>query len=155
MSDTGQQKQFYILRHGQAENGFPDATRELTQTGRSDLNQILTGVADRLLDIEVLIASSLVRAQQTAEIAKEILVPDLPIITSDDIRPWSSPRGFLDELDKMTNTPVMIVSHQPFVGELIAYFANVDIHMPPSSVAALQYEHVGRGCAELLWVESP
>jgi phosphohistidine phosphatase len=68
----------YLLRHGDAEARGPDgrdATRALTERGRTEVREAARGLARLGVALDVILTSPLTRAQETAAIAAEVLRP--------------------------------------------------------------------------------
>ncbi|MDZ5601904.1 phosphohistidine phosphatase SixA [Pseudomonas sp. RP23018S] len=109
----------WILRHGEAEpRADSDADRRLTAHGR---DQVLHSAAHlRGLPLQAILASPYVRAQQTAALVHGALSPAEAVITVD----WLTPDGEVDqviaELERLGLEEVLLVSHQPLVGNLVA-----------------------------------
>lgn len=106
--------QLVLLRHGRA-TGIDDDSR-LTDRGRDDVRSTCTQLTRLQLPLSRLIHSGLLRARETAGIAAEVL----RIATFDaDSRflPDRDPSVAADLLDQ-SESPLMIVSHQPLITEL-------------------------------------
>ncbi|MEY4243597.1 MAG: phosphohistidine phosphatase SixA [Verrucomicrobiota bacterium] len=113
--------QLIILRHGKAEDHHPngDFSRALTEKGREQARN-----AARFLEAagelpEIVLASPLVRAQQTAEeFCKSANLPKP--ITQIWLSCGCSPRTALSELSLYRDSKrVMIVGHEPDLSSLI------------------------------------
>ena len=105
----------WILRHGEAQpHARRDAERELTTHGR---DQVLYSAAHLIgKPLERILVSPYVRAQQTAELVREALGFTAELITVPWLTPESEPKFAVSQLPDTGN--VLLVSHQPFVGEL-------------------------------------
>jgi phosphohistidine phosphatase len=116
-----------IIRHGIAEDrdhwahtGRPDAERPLTEEGRRRMRRAARGLRQLVGSVDVLAASPLARAAETAEIlARQLgrgvetvpqLAPEHPV---DDLLPWL--RGQDDE------ALVAVVGHEPHLGFLAGW----------------------------------
>ncbi|MFH6568865.1 phosphohistidine phosphatase SixA [Pseudomonas kulmbachensis] len=125
----------WILRHGEAQpHARRDAERELTAHGRE---QVLHSAA-RLIGqpLDCILVSPYVRAQQTAELVRKALGFTSELITVPWLTPESEPRDALSKLADSGN--VLLVSHQPFVGELISLLLNGHLRQPqPMQTASL------------------
>lgn len=148
----------FVLRHGQAEpQQTTDEVRELTDKGRTDTARVVSG---RLVDLQIINqvwASPLVRAQQTAQIAAHYFSA-LTIQTSDLIIPEASPAAAMDWLQSINQSglSILLVSHQPFVGELVNKLCGKPpgyYSMGTSSLAAIQIPVVAANMGELLWLD--
>lgn len=148
----------FILRHGQAEpQQTTDEARELTDKGRTDTAHIVSG---RMVDLQAITqiwASPLIRAQQTAEIAIKYL-PALRVQISELIIPEASPVSAIEWLQSI-NQPalsMLLVSHQPFVGELVNKLCGKPAgfySMGTSSLASINLPVVAVGMGELVWLD--
>lgn len=108
----------WVLRHGEAEQQAPtDAERALTPHGREE---VLRSAARLLCEgIELIIASPYLRAQQTAGLVHGVLGVARPIVTVPWLTPDARPWHVLDGLADLTGLKVLLVSHQPLVGNLL------------------------------------
>lgn len=144
----------FVLRHGKAGEGYPDEVRELTARGREDVASVINRRAEIFDSLEKIQASSLVRAQQTAQIVKACLAFEGAIETNDSLTPWGSPTELLNSLnDEVSAT--LLASHQPFVSELVEHLTGERIAMPTSALVAIEMEYPAEGGGRLLWVETP
>ncbi len=148
----------FILRHGQAEpQKTTDEVRGLTNKGREDTKRIVAGRLTELQSITQVWASPLVRAQQTAFIATSYF-PVLKILTSELIIPEANPAAAMSWLQSINqqNLSILLVSHQPFVGELVNKLCGKSpgyYPMGTSSLAAIQTSVVAADMGELLWLD--
>ncbi|WP_337153721.1 phosphohistidine phosphatase SixA [Pseudomonas protegens] len=125
----------WVLRHGQAESHAPtDAQRNLTAHGREEV----LGSAARLIGqpIAAILASPYVRAQQTAQLVREALGFEGEIRTVPWLTPDANPLQVLEQLDSADN--LLLVSHQPLVGNLIGLLQHGHLRDPqPMNTASL------------------
>ncbi len=148
----------YILRHGQAEpQQTIDEARELTEKGRLDTARVISGRLADLQSVTQLWASPLVRAQQTAHIAARYL-PTLNVMTSDLIIPDADPFRVMEWVQscERKNQSILLVSHQPLVGELVNKLCGKPTgfySMGTSSLAAIRASVVATGMGELMWLD--
>lgn len=114
--------ELYLIRHGIAEERGEyrqDEERPLTETGQEKTKK----VAQRLLEIgihfDLILSSPLVRAQQTAEILKEVGLSE-KILRFPDLKPggklenwvnWWQESGYNNDHNKLA-----LVGHQPDLG---------------------------------------
>ena len=146
----------WILRHGEAQpHARRDAERELTVKGRE---QVLHSAA-RLLDqpLDSILVSPYVRAQQTAELVRVALGFTGELMTVPWLTPESEPKFAASKLPDSGN--VLLVSHQPFVGELISLLQHGHVRQPQpmhtASLAELEGEWPLAGSMTLLSVHNP
>ncbi|WP_048308221.1 phosphohistidine phosphatase SixA [Halomonas sp. PR-M31] len=153
--------QLWIMRHGEAAPGHPDARRELTEQGHAEVMAMAKWLATTLAasrDQLRIVASPYVRAQQTAAIVAEQLdtrADTLSMITPDD--PIEPIIDWLQE--KAQQTPLLLVSHMPLVGALSGRLVESDprssLRMPTAAIATLQADVWAAGCAELIDFRCP
>ena len=144
----------YVARHGEAGRAVSDDLRQLTARGVAETRAAYREAAGHLREpVAQLIASPLVRARQTAAIALELLPCTGSLQTSDVLRPESSPEAIASLLESATS-PVMLVGHQPVLGELLSWLTGDDYHrysVDTSSFYALDLIVPAQGCGTLLW----
>ncbi|MFJ3414623.1 phosphohistidine phosphatase SixA [Pseudomonas protegens] len=125
----------WVLRHGQAESHAPtDAQRNLTAHGCEEV----LGSAAHLIGqpIAAILASPYVRAQQTAQLVREALGFEGEIRTVPWLTPEANPLQVLEQLDSVDN--LLLVSHQPLVGNLIGLLQHGHLRDPqPMNTASL------------------
>lgn len=107
----------WLLRHGEAEpRAATDAERPLTRNGRQEVLQAAARLAGVPLD--AIIVSPYLRARQTAELVVEALAFQGPVLVEGWLTPESDPREALDRLARREESQLLLVTHNPFVGEL-------------------------------------
>ena len=125
----------WVLRHGEAEpHARRDAERELTAHGRE---QVLHSAA-RLIGqpLDSILVSPYVRARQTAELVRKTLGFTSGLVTVPWLTPDSEPKFAISKLPDTGN--VLLVSHQPFVGDLISLLLHGNLRQPqPMQTASL------------------
>lgn len=146
----------WVLRHGEAEGHAPtDAERNLTAHGREEVLRSAAHLIGRPL--KAIIASPYVRAQQTAQLVREALVFEPEIRTVPWLTPDSNPLQVLDKLE--TADDVLLVSHQPLVGNLISLLQYGHLRQPQpmhtASLAELQGDFPLAGLMSLVGVKNP
>ena len=151
--------QLFILRHGQAElQRTTDEARNLTAKGRADVAQSALASVQELQSVKIVWQSTLVRAQQTAQIVIDLLAqhncqPAQKI--TDLIVPEANPFKLFDELIHVKDDSILLVSHQPFVGQLIDLLCGTSIGTHPmdtSSLACIDCEIPAAGLGVLRWL---
>ena len=146
----------WVLRHGEAESHAPsDAQRNLTERGRDEVLRSAAHLIDQ--PISAIIASPYVRAQQTAELVRTALgvVPEIRTVAW--LTPDSNPQQVLEKLD--TDDTVLLVSHQPLVGNLISFLQHGHQRQPQpmhtASLAELEGDFPLAGLMSLNSVKNP
>jgi phosphohistidine phosphatase len=148
----------YFIRHGEAGHVAPsDFERTLTTRGEGTVHGVGSALAGIVGRVHGILASPLVRAQQTAGILREYF-DTATIETCEHLTPSAEPAHLLAELRHYTNdSNILLVSHEPFVSTCISYltYGSTDarINIKPASVGCV---HVGamleRGAGRLDWL---
>lgn len=148
----------WILRHGEAEpTAASDAERQLTDHGRAEVASMAPQLEGHAL--EAIIASPYRRAQQTAELMRQELGFRRSSITVDWLTPDSDPLMVLDQLADRVEGELLLVSHQPLVGQLLSLL--LDGHrqrhypMPTAGLACLDMVLPAAGVASLISLDDP
>lgn len=147
----------YILRHGDAGDPVPgpDDIRELTAKGRAQAH-----AAGSLLErigggIEVVLSSPLRRALQTARIAADLLtdMPEVRVCESlvCGARFWD----FQSEILRSGCNVVLVVGHQPDLGELIHQLTGAHTTLKKGALARILCDAVQPGVGLLDWLVPP
>ncbi|MFG0410971.1 phosphohistidine phosphatase SixA [Pseudomonas sp. FYR_11] len=148
----------WVLRHGEAEpRAKSDAERRLTAHGRE---QVVRSAAHLLgQPLQAIIASPYVRAQQTAALVHETLGFAKPLRTV----PWLTPDGdvqqVIGEIERLGLEHVLLVSHQPLVGNLVGLLQHGHLQqqaaMSTASLAELEGEWPLAGLMALKALNAP
>ena len=105
-----------LWRHAEAEEGYPDLGRRLTENGHDQARRMAAWLRDRLPPATQILCSPAERCQQTAEALSNVfttmpeLAPGASIGTLLNAARW--PRG---------GGCVVLINHQPTLGELVSY----------------------------------
>ena len=146
----------WILRHGEAEGHAPtDAERNLTEHGRAEVLRSAAHLIGQPLG--AIIASPYVRAQQTAQLVRDVLgfQPEIRTV------PWLTPDGDVQQVLKKLDSDddVLLVSHQPLVGNLISFLQHGHQRQPQpmytASLAELEGDFPLAGLMSLVGVKNP
>jgi phosphohistidine phosphatase len=111
-----------------------------------------------LEQVQEIWASPLVRAQQTAQIVRDILAAQgvhVSIKTTDLITPESNPADVFDLLQASKLNSVLLASHMPFVGYFLDVFcgsAHGYHSMNTSSLALVECDIPAKNCGDLRWL---
>ena len=141
----------YLLRHGIAEehgSRASDEERKLVQEGKDKTRDIMKSLARMKYPVpELVISSSLVRANETAQIAIEYFASDAKFKTSEALRPMS------DVVDTMALVhehireyrTIMLVGHEPHLssfGSSLLGCPHPVIEMKKSAVALFELHRI-------------
>lgn len=104
-----------LWRHAEAVDSVPDSTRPLTDKGRRQAERMAQFLSERLPAHTRILVSPAVRAQQTAAALSK------HFITAPNIDVHSSPQKAIATAGwPMAGGAVLLVGHQPWLGELAA-----------------------------------
>ena len=143
-----------IMRHGQADWSAPsDSERSLTERGVQEVSSTVTQLADQQVDR--IIASPYLRAQQTAGIASAAL--GVPVETLDALEPDGDSARVIKALPE--SGVVLLVSHMPLVSGLAGLLCDGSTSNGPSfqtaMALALTLDIPGTGMAEVAEIIMP
>ncbi len=113
-----------LLRHGKAQADAPsgqDFDRVLTARGRSDAALVARKLADAGHTPDLVLVSPAARAAQTWEAAAPFF-PDAQVEMAPALY-HIEPQDILDLAEEQAAQTVMVVGHNPGLGELAAYLA--------------------------------
>jgi phosphohistidine phosphatase len=159
--------QLLVIRHAIAEDkeafaktGRPDTERPLTKRGRKSMATVASGLRREVKSIDVIAASPLVRAAQTAAIvAKEY--DEMPVRTVPALTPESAPQAFAAWLATQQRAEVVaIVGHEPHLGMLVTWLlsglttSRVEIEKGGACLLEINGK-LGARCATLRWSLPP
>lgn len=153
----------YILRHGIAEEAGPrtsDFDRELTDEGRKKLAGVLRLAKRAGVRPELVLSSPLVRAVQTAEMAREVLRVEAAMQQTRALVPEASPQSVWEELRGLRNLDaVLLAGHEPLLSSLTAWLLGapaMQVHMGKAAMVCIDLEEL-RGAPHglLRWMVNP
>jgi len=116
--------QIYVMRHGQAELIAPsDSERPLSSVGQAESKQMAAFLAEKNVSCDAVLVSPYLRAEQTLEAVKPLIVNGKADIK---VSSYLTPSGNINKianeihaLQVMGMESLLIVSHLPFVGYLV------------------------------------
>jgi phosphohistidine phosphatase len=156
--------QLLIVRHGEAEMAAAsDEVRNLTPRGRDVTVALAQALQKKHFRPTQIWASPLVRAQQTASILRERLAFAPALRECSAMIPEGDVRRCLELLQRENaGETIMLVSHQPFVTQLISWLCDASMQadgdvpsLTTSAAILLQLPEIDAGCAEQQWVLFP
>jgi phosphohistidine phosphatase len=119
--------QLLVIRHAIAEERDPHATsdgdtrRPLTPEGANKMREVATGLRRLVERIDVIGASPLVRAQQTADIVAAAY-GSMPVTTVPALSPGSDPHALASWLQQQDSASVVAaIGHEPDLGRLVTW----------------------------------
>lgn len=131
----------YLVQHGEAFNKTEDADRPLTEKGKSDVVKIAKFLKQANINIERLLHSGKLRAQQTAESIATIIETKAEIESSGIVNPNDDPKAFAWQ-DDCWDKDTLLVGHLPFLAKFISHLLIDDetktlVSYKPGSVVCL------------------
>lgn len=114
----------FILRHGKAEESPPeggDAARRLTKKGSDEILSVGLWMAAQDLEFDLIAASPLARAQETAVIIAGVLNYKKKPASWDVLVPGSEPDAVCHEICRYAKySAILLVGHEPLLSTLIS-----------------------------------
>lgn len=148
--------QIFILRHGQAEPyRADDETRKLVDKGIEDVKRVVQQASAALSQVERVLSSPYIRARETTNVA----LPFLPVSAfdlHDWLEPSASPGFAIAQLETLSASSVLLVSHQPLVSKLIEALCGLlpgSVVMDTASLACIEVDPVARDFGKLRWIK--
>ncbi len=151
----------YFLRHGNASSNQEwsgdDTLRPLTEKGRKVLDGVAGFLADQRLGIDLVVASPLVRALQTAQlVAKRLGLTDR-LETDERLAPGFGPATLGELLRSHADLgALMLVGHEPdFSNTVGALIGRGRVVCKKGSVACVNVPDIATIEGELEWLLPP
>lgn len=135
----------YLVQHGEACAKEVDPDRPLTAQGQSDIDRLAAFLKAAGIQIERVIHSGKLRAQQTAERLAKELAPGVELETSGLMNPNDNPKAF-DWQSESWDRDILIVGHLPFMAKLVSHLLIDDedrllTAYQPGSIVCLEHNH--------------
>ena len=136
--------EIYLLRHGIADDGYPDAHRALTDEGKEKLRRVLkrSGAKPTLI-----LSSPYRRALETAQIAAGVCGYAKEIERAQSLTPDGSPTAVWEEIRAhKAETAILLASHEPLMSATVAYFLGapgVHVDMKKAALVRIDVERFG------------
>lgn len=148
----------WLLRHGEAEpKARTDAERNLNDAGKLEVRESAAQLRGRHL--QAILVSPYNRAQQTAEIVRQVLGFSGAVETVPWLTPESDPGDALLYLGRRSEEEILLVTHQPLVGALGDLLINgrrdTPLPMATASLAELEGEDLVVGLMQLVGLRHP
>jgi phosphohistidine phosphatase len=154
----------YLVRHAIAferdSDKWPDdAKRPLTHKGIARMREVVDGLLDLSVELDLVVTSPLVRAKQTADVILAGLADPPDLVVSESMSPNGSPAAVVEVLSHHTKLKnIALVGHEPALGELGAWLIGAKNPLPfkKGGVACIEMPTlpiVGPG--QLIWLATP
>lgn len=125
----------YLMRHGIAaepQRGSSDAERPLTDEGVRKTTRVAQGLHALGVAVDLILTSPFRRAAETAHLVADVLHPRLPVTSYPPLAAGATPQAVLNGLDLPPRvTRLMLVGHQPDLGELASYLLTGSASLAP------------------------
>ena len=122
----------WLVRHAEAEDGSPDAERELTAKGEEDARAIGAALARLGVEIDACVSSPKVRARDTAR----LVCGPLGVEVTEDERLAGGPFD-PHELAGENGERVMLVGHDPDFSLAVHRMTGAQVRLPKAAVAGV------------------
>ncbi|MFH0988779.1 MAG: phosphohistidine phosphatase SixA [bacterium] len=148
----------YLLRHGDpiSDSKLHDSERPLSALGTLQANTAGQFIQLARYPIQLIIASPLLRAQQTANVVRKVLnLAD--ILTSEYLVPCSDQQQLFVLLNERSEEHILVTGHEPHLSSTIALLIDEQIHanleMKKCSFACVEIPRpIGKGKGVLRWL---
>jgi len=153
----------YLVRHAiAADRGsdWPDDTkRPLTSKGISRMRDVVEGLNDLEPRIELVLASPLVRAKQTADVLVAGLKPTPAVEICAELAPGTTPAKLAEALGALgARRSIALVGHEPGLGELAAWLvgAKTPFEFKKGGICRIDVPALPpTGSGQLRWLATP
>ena len=123
----------WLLRHGDAEDGSPDAERELTEKGRQQSKRAGASLDSLGVKLDACLASPKVRAVQTAELACE------PFGIEPQLEPKLAGGPFdAEALGAGLGDEVLLVGHDPDFSMAVHSLTGAQVRLKKGGLAGIE-----------------
>lgn len=108
-----------LWRHAEAEDSWPDKDRKLTAHGETQARQVAEWIRKRVSGDLHILSSPALRCQQTAQMLGHPFEMDKRLGVDSDVTRLLLAAGWLEN-DQMPERTIIIVGHQPVLGQTAA-----------------------------------
>jgi phosphohistidine phosphatase len=145
--------QLYILRDGDAVDGYAHQHCQLSVYGRQQVQSVALSHQVECGAIEQVVSSPYKRAAETTDIFTRAVNLQHRIDWLDDLTPQGDLRAIEGFLQRTNAETVLMVTHLPLVGLLIDYLTGeTGSRMGTANLASLSMEFPAQGGALLNWI---
>lgn len=132
------------MRHGDAgfSNGVSDSERGLSVRGKEEIALSASELIKTGIFPSFMISSPVRRARETAALMMDCLYQKSPIHNRTDSMAWhynSHPAAAALDLLAFDSDLMMVVSHQPLIGDLIWQWCRKRVPVPTGSIYIIDY----------------
>jgi phosphohistidine phosphatase len=154
-----------FLRHGlavdQEEWKGNEADRPLTAEGADRTKDVVRGLRTLKVRPDVILSSPLLRARETAEIAKKGLITDAKVELAEELAPAASPDRLIGRLADLADKPVVLcVGHEPHISTTLSAMVSgkmaATFEVKKAGACCIRFTGAPKaGTGTLLWLLPP
>ena len=154
-----------FLRHGVAADREDwkgdDADRPLTADGADRTKEVVRGLKALKIKPDVILSSPLLRARETAEIAKKGLITGAKVELAEELAPAASPDRLIARLGDHADKPVVLcVGHEPHISSTISAMVSgktaAAFDVKKAGACCVRFTGIPKaGAGTLLWLLPP
>lgn len=154
-----------FLRHGAAADREDwkgdDADRPLTADGADRTKDVVRGLKALKVKPDVILSSPLLRARETAEIAKKGLLTGAKIELAEELASAASPDRLIARLADLADKPVVLcVGHEPHISSTISTMVSgktaAAFDVKKAGACCIRFTGIPKaGAGTLLWLLPP
>ena len=154
-----------FLRHGLAtdreEWKGTDEDRPLTTEGVDRTKEVVRGLRALKVRPDVILSSPLLRARETAEIAKKGLITDAKVELADELTSSAAPDQLIARLADLAEKPVVLcVGHEPHISTTISAMVSgrtaASFDVKKAGVCCIRFTGIPKaGAGTMLWLLPP
>ncbi len=154
-----------FLRHGLAaareEWKGDDDDRPLTAEGVDRTKEVVRGLRALKVRPDVILSSPLLRARETAEIAKKGLITDAKVELADELTPSAASDQLIARIADLAEKPVILcVGHEPHISTTISTMVSgrtaASVEVKKAGACCIRFTGIPKaGAGTLLWLLPP
>lgn len=136
-------KTLLLMRHAKSDwnqPGLSDHDRPLNDRGRRAAPLMAQKLCASGLQVDIILASSAVRVQETVELLQQHWSPRVEVLTRPTLY-LASPQQIMAEVQCLHDSwcSALVVAHNPGLAALVSHLANQELEMPTAAVAVFQF----------------
>ncbi len=165
LDDQERTMELVFLRHGAAADQEDwkgdDADRPLTADGADRTKDVVRGLKALKVKPDVILSSPLLRARETAEIAKKGLLTDAKVELAEELAPAASADRLIARLGDLADKPVVLcVGHEPHISTTISTMVSgktaASFDVKKAGACCVRFTGIPKaGAGTLLWLLPP
>lgn len=129
-----------LMRHGDALETRPDASRALSPLGIAEVRSNVLRLQDASWQPLLIATSPLRRAVETGQIASQCLAHKSPLAAWDELVPSGDCLLLLRKLAACNAETALLVTHQPLISAFIAYLTGESVRVNTAYIAGINLD---------------